>query len=166
MVEIHTQSPSARGGATLVKTRIRNIKTGQLVDHVFKAGERVPTPDFAIRPSQYLYDEGQETYYFMDMETYEQFPLKRADIEYELGFIRPQDEVRALVFNGHCIGIELARTVQLAVAQTDRGVKGGDPGDRARSSGAALRERGRPARDRHAGGALREARMSEALRWR
>jgi len=124
VVESSTQSASARGGNTLVKTRLRNIKTGQLIERAFKSGERVKVPDFVIQPVQYLYDEGGETYYFMDLETYEQFPLKRHDIEVELGYILPNDEVRALVFNGQCIGIELPQTVELQVAMTDPGFKG------------------------------------------
>lgn len=124
IVETSMHSAAGRGGNTQVKTRLRNIKSGQLVERVFKAGDRVKIPDFEIRDAQYLYDEGGETYYFMDQESYEQFPLKHDDIEYELGFIRPNDNVRALVFNGACIGIELPNTVELAVTETDPGVKG------------------------------------------
>jgi elongation factor P len=115
---------AGRGGNTLVKTRLRNIKTGQLVDRQFKNGDRVKIPDFEIRDAQYLYEEGGETYYFMDLESYEQFPLQRSDIEYELGFVRTNDNVRALVFNGVCIGIEVPNTVELVVADTAPGFKG------------------------------------------
>lgn len=124
IVETSMHSAAGRGGNTLVKTRLRNIKTGQLVERQFKSGDRVKIPDFEIRDAQYLYEEGGETYYFMDLATYEQFPLKHDDIEYELGFVRPNDNVRALVFNGNCIGIELPGTVELAVAVTDPGFKG------------------------------------------
>ncbi len=120
---VTTQSPSARGGATLIKTKVRNIRSGQLFDRVFKAGDRVKEPDFEIRQAQYLYDEG-DTFYFMDTSTYEQFLLKRVDIEYELQFLRANDEVRALLFNGHCIAIELPVNVELEVTQTDPGVRG------------------------------------------
>jgi elongation factor P len=124
IVETSMHSAAGRGGNTQVKTRIRNIRTGQLVERVFKSGDRVKIPDFEIRDAQYLYAEGDETYYFMDQETYEQFPLKRDDIEYELGFVKPDDIVKALVFNGQCIGIELPHTVELTVAETDPGVRG------------------------------------------
>jgi elongation factor P len=124
IAETSMHSAAGRGGNTQVKTRLRNIKTGQLVDRVFKGGDRVKIPDFEMRDAQYLYDENGETYYFMDLESYEQFPLKHDEIEYELGFLRPNDNVRALVFNGACIGLELPHTVELSVAQTDPGVKG------------------------------------------
>ena len=123
VLDVKSQSPSARGAATLVKTKMRNIRTGQQVDKTFKSGDQIHLADFEMRPSTYLYDDG-DLYYFMDQESYEQFPLRKEDIEYELGFIRANDEVRALVFEGNCIGIELPQTVVLEVSQCDPGVKG------------------------------------------
>lgn len=123
VIDTKSQSPSARGSATLIKTKLRNLRTGQQVDRTFKAGERVTPADFEIRPSSYLYDDGSH-YVFMDEESYEQFPLSGEDIEYELGFIRPNDQVRALIFEGKCIGIELPHTVVLEVTRCDPGVKG------------------------------------------
>lgn len=124
IVECATQSPSARSSNTLVRVKLRNLKTGQLLDRPFKAGERVKTPDFEIRTVQYLYDENGEMYYFMDEESYEQFPLARDGIEEQLGYMRTNDRVRALFFNGECIGIEVPPTVVLKVAKTEPGVKG------------------------------------------
>ena len=124
VVDVASQSPSARGGATLIKTKLRNIRTGQLIQKTFKAGERVKEPDFEIRSCQYLYKEMDETYYFMDQESYEQFPLKGEDIAYELGFIKENDEVRALIHDGQCIGIEVPSTVILQVDECEMAVRG------------------------------------------
>lgn len=124
VVESSTQSAGGRGGNTLVRVRLRNIRTGAQVDRTFKGGDKLKAPDFVIQPAQYLFDENGEVYYFMDLDTFEQFPLNRDDIAYELGFIRPNDEVRALLFNGQCIGIELPHTVELAVTDTIPGFKG------------------------------------------
>jgi elongation factor P len=115
--DMTTQTTGGRGGQTLIRCKLRNIKTGALMDRTF-------SPDFEIRPAEYLYDEGGETYYFMDKSTYEQFPLKRKDVEEELPFIRANDEVRALVFNGNCIGIEVPATVELEVVYAEPGVRG------------------------------------------
>jgi elongation factor P len=119
-----TQTPSARGSATLVKVKLRNIRTRQLVDRTFKAGETIKLPDFEIRPSQYLYDDGSGLHYFMDDESYEQFPLSAEEIESELGYLRPNDSVRALFFDGKCIGIEVPNTVVLEVVDCDPGMRG------------------------------------------
>ena len=124
IVDVQTQTPSARGAATLVKTKLRNLRTKQLVSKTFKAGERFEDPDFEIRPCQYLYDEGGETYYFMDSENYEQHPVVREMIEYELGFLLPNAEVRAVFFEGQCIGIEVPPTVELRVTECEPGVRG------------------------------------------
>jgi elongation factor P len=124
VVEVSTQAAQGRGGNTIVRTRVRNIRTGVMTDRSFKGGERVKEPDFRFQPAEYLYDENGELFYFMDKETYEQFPLRREDIEYELQFLRPNDEVRALVFNDTCIGVELPHTVILEVTDTAPGFKG------------------------------------------
>jgi elongation factor P len=124
VVDFTIHTPTGRGGNSLVRTKVRNLRTGVLADRTFKGGERVPTPDFRYQPAQYLYDENGETYYFMDMETFEQFPLGRTDVEYELQFLRPNDEVRALVYRDRCIGIEIPHTVTLTVTETAPGFRG------------------------------------------
>jgi elongation factor P len=124
VVDVSRSDPTARGGTTLIRVKLRNIRTGQLLDRTFKDGERLKAPDFEIRPAQYLYAEGGDTHYFMDTETFEQFPLPGEQIAGELAFLRPEDEVRALVFNGACIGIELPNTVTLEVAETQPGSRG------------------------------------------
>lgn len=124
VTELHTQSPSARGAATLVKTKLRNLRTKQQVARTFKAGERFKLPDFEIRACQYLYDENGETYYFMDEQSYEQHPVPREMIEYELGFLLPNAPVRAMFFDGQCIGIEVPATVELEVVECEPGHRG------------------------------------------
>lgn len=124
VVDVSVQSPSARGAATLIKTKLRNLKTKQLLNKNFKSQERLKDPNFEIRPCQYIYAEGDDTFYFMDSENFEQFPLKKDDIAQELGFIRENDAVRAVFFDGACIGIEVPNTVELEVTACDPGVKG------------------------------------------
>lgn len=124
IVDYTTQSPSARSANTLVKAKVRNLKTGQLVDKTFKSGDRLKQPDFEVKDVQYLYDEDGEMFYFMEQESYEQFPLSKRTIETELQYIRPNDEIRALFFNGECIGIEVQPTVVLQVTETEPGTRG------------------------------------------
>ena len=124
VVEYSTQSPSARGAATLVKAKLRNLRTKQLISQTFKASDTLREPDFELRPCQYLYDEGGETYYFMDDENYEQYPVKRADIEREIGFLKANDPVRVMMFQERVIGIELPHTVILEVTDCEPAVKG------------------------------------------
>lgn len=124
IVDFTQQTASGRGSQTIIRVKLRNIRTHQLLERAFKAGDRLKEPDFAIRPATYSYEEGGETYYFMDLETFEQYPLQRESIEAQLGFIKVNDEVRALVFNGQCIGIDVPQTVTLEVTETQPGFKG------------------------------------------
>lgn len=124
VTDMSRRTPSARGAATIVSVKLRNLRTKQLLQKSFKASDRIKEPDFEIRNSQYLYAEGMDVHHFMDEETYEQFSLNRDAIEYELGFILPENSVRAMVFEGACIGIEIDNTVELSVKDCDPGVKG------------------------------------------
>lgn len=123
VVSVQTQSPSARGQATLVKTRLRNIKNGNIVQKTFKSGERITIPDFEIRACQYLYDDGTEAH-FMDLANYDQLAIPSEDLTYELGFVRENDEVRVLLHDEKPIGIEVANTVELLVTETEPAVRG------------------------------------------
>lgn len=73
---------------------------------------------------QFLYQEGDETFHFMDTGSYEQFALQRELIADEVGYLRPDDEVRATFLDGICIGFELPASVELKVVETEPGARG------------------------------------------
>lgn len=123
IVDHTTQSGPARSANTLVRAKLRNLRTGQLVDRPFKANDKVKIPDFEIRSVQYLYDDGDNRV-FMDTENYDQFGLHHEQVAEEMLFLRANDEARALFFNGSCIGIELPHTVTLEVRETEPGTRG------------------------------------------
>ena len=124
VIKLSRRTPSARGAATLITARLRNLRNKNQLERTWKADERLPEPDFQIRNAQYLYAQGTEIHHFMDEESYEQFRLDREMIESELGYILPEGSVRALFFNGEVIGIEIDNTVDLVIADCDPGVKG------------------------------------------
>ncbi|HWP64880.1 MAG TPA: elongation factor P [Candidatus Limnocylindria bacterium] len=131
--EYTTQSPSARGAATLVKVRLRHVVTGQVSDRTFKAGERFDEPDVAIRTVQYLYRDGDD-FHFMDQQTYDQFTLG-ADVLGEIApWLTENLEVTAVLYNGHAVGITLPAFIE---AEVDM-VGGGSRGDTA--SGKNLKD--------------------------
>ena len=111
-----------RGGA-IVRTKLRNLKTGSIFDDSFKGGEKFDTPNLDERSMQYLYKDG-DAYYFMDTENYEQTPLN----EYQLGdakkFLKENMTVRILFYSGEPLSVELPTFVELAIVKTDPGVKG------------------------------------------
>ena len=124
VLETTVQTPSARGGATLVKLKAKNIRTKQILQKTYKAADRVEVPNFEIVPCQYLYNENKENYIFMNSTTYEQFSLPAEMIENELQYIRENDDVQVMLHDGNPIGIQIANTVTLKVIECEPAIKG------------------------------------------
>ncbi len=117
VLELSSQSPSARGGSTLIKTKYRNLLTSQVLEKAFKGGERVDAADFEKRKGQFLYADG-ENGVFMDMESYEQYELGDDIFGPVKGFLLDGSEVVMGVFEGQVVSIEPPMTVELVVAET------------------------------------------------
>lgn len=131
--EFTLQTPSARGAATLVRTKLRGIVSGTLVDKTFKAGEKFEVPDVAFRTIQFLYDDGSACH-FMDTESYEQFELAHDAVEDVRPWLVEEMALQAVLWNGNCVGVNLPIHV---TAQVDM-VGGGSRSDTA--SGRNLKE--------------------------
>jgi elongation factor P len=111
-----------KGGA-FVRTRLKNLESGAVVDRTFRAGEKMPRVRTETKNVQYLYDLGEDVV-FMDEDTYEQVSLSRPDVEEELEFLQPSQTVQLLTVDGRPAGLQLPASVELAVAQTEPGVRG------------------------------------------
>src|SRR5215813_14795658 len=124
VLDVHFQSPSARGAATLVKTKVRNLRTGNVFDRTFKAQDRVIEPQVELRPVQYLYSD-DDGFHFMDTESYDQFALSGDDLGDVVGYLKEGlSGLRSILFNGRVISVDLPQTIQLRVTQTDPAIKG------------------------------------------
>jgi len=121
IVEFQHVKPG-KGGA-FVRTKLKNAETGSVVDRTFRAGEKMPRVHTETKSVQYLYDSGDEVV-FMDAETYEQIMLPRAEVSDALEFLQPSSSVMLLTLDGRPGGIELPSSVELAVVETEPGVKG------------------------------------------
>jgi elongation factor P len=121
IVEFQHVKPG-KGGA-FVRTKLKNAGTGSVVDRTFRAGEKMPRVHTETKNVQYLYDSDDEVV-FMDEESYEQISFRRADVEEELQFLQPSSSVMLLTLDGRPSGIELPASVELAVVETEPGVKG------------------------------------------
>jgi len=111
-----------KGGA-FVRSRLRNLDSGAVVDKTFRAGEKFPRVHTEVKDVQYLYDAGEEVV-FMDSETYEQFSLSHAAVEDALPYMEPSSTVQILWVDDRPAGVQMPAAVELAVAQTDPGVRG------------------------------------------
>jgi elongation factor P len=111
-----------KGGA-FVRTKLRNMLTGRVVDQTFRSGEKVGRPDLQEKQMQYLYKDGG-TYCLMDNETYDQVFLTEEQMG-ESRLLLPENiTVNVMFFNEEPIGVELPLFVDLAIAETEPGVKG------------------------------------------
>ena len=111
-----------KGGA-FVRSRLRNLDSGAVVDKTFRAGEKFPRIRTEVKEVQYLYDSGDEVI-FMDTGTYEQFSLPHATVEDALPYLEPSSTVQVLEVDGKPSGVQLPSSVELAVSETEPGVRG------------------------------------------
>jgi elongation factor P len=112
-----------KGGA-FVRSKLKNVLTGAVVDRTWTAGERVTEVRLERRPIQYSYHDGQ-FHHFMDLETYEDIPIN-ADVigEEQLQYLKEEMECSGLLHDGTVLMVELPFFVELEVAETDPGVRG------------------------------------------
>jgi len=121
IVEFQHVKPG-KGGA-FVRTKLKAVGTGAVVDKTFRAGEKMPRIFTETKNVQYLYDAGDDVV-FMDEESFEQLHLPRDDVADELQYLLPSSSVQLLTVGGKPAGIQMPTSVELAVTATEPGVKG------------------------------------------
>jgi elongation factor P len=125
ILDVHAQSPSARGAATITKLKVRNLRTGQVLDKNFRGGEKLEQPDLEFRAVQFLYRD-DDGFHFMDTASYDQIRLTADEVGDGAGYLKDGlDDIRSVVFNGKVISIDLPNTVVLRVVETAPSIKGG-----------------------------------------
>ncbi|MFC5532560.1 elongation factor P [Cohnella yongneupensis] len=110
-------------GAAFVRSKLKNLRNGNVVEKTFRAGENVGRALIENRAVQYLYNSGSE-YTFMDNETFDQFELNKSQLEWEVNFLLENMTVNISSYKGEIIGISIPNSVDLKVAETEPGVKG------------------------------------------
>jgi elongation factor P len=122
-LEVEVNTPTARGGQTLVRIKMRNLLTNAVFDKTFKASEKFKEPDLQKVPSSFLYSDG-EGFHFLDQESFETLTLARDVVGNAPDFLIGDTLVELLKYNGNPIGLELPMFVELKVASTEPGVRG------------------------------------------
>lgn len=110
-------------GAAIVKAKLKNLRTGSIVENTFNAGIKVETAHIDKQKMQFLYSDGDK-YNFMDMETYEQIELDKSQIEYEAKFLKENLEIYITFYKGEMLGLELPDKVVMTITHTEPAVKG------------------------------------------
>ena len=122
-VVMDTQHVKPGKGAAIVKAKLKNLRTGAIVEQTFNAGVKVATAHISKQLMQYLYNMSG-VYYFMNMETYEQLELQESQIGDNSKFLKENLEVYITSFNGEILGIDLPDKVTLEITHTEPAVKG------------------------------------------
>lgn len=110
-------------GAAFVRTKIKNVITGAVLERTFNPSDKMPKANLETKKMQYLYNE-DGLYYFMDNETYEQLPLNKSQIEDALLYIKENDVVTIKFFKGNPFSVEQENFVELQVIECEPAVKG------------------------------------------
>jgi elongation factor P len=122
-LDVEVSKPTARGGQTLVRIKMRNLLTRAVFDRTFKAGEKFREPDLAVVPASYLY-AGSDGYNFMDQETFETLTLGADMVGDDRQLLVDNVIVQIQKFNGNPIGLQFPPHVELTVTSTEPGVRG------------------------------------------
>ncbi|MDJ0728222.1 MAG: elongation factor P [Prochloraceae cyanobacterium] len=110
-------------GSAFVRTKLKNVQTGGVVERTFRAGETVPQATLEKRTMQYTYKDAEQ-FVFMDMQTFEETRLNESEIGDRVKYIKEEMEVNVISWGEQVIDVELPTTVVLEVTDTDPGVKG------------------------------------------
>ena len=106
-----------------MRTKIKNLMTGKVLDQTFRSGEKVKRPDLAEREMQFLYRDG-DNFYLMDNETYEQLALTSEQLGDAVLYLIENLNLKVLLFNQQPVAAEIPNFVELTVAQAEPGLKG------------------------------------------
>jgi len=124
IVDVTFSTPTARGGSTIAKTKLRNLLTGQLLTDSIRGGEKFEEVDVEQHPANYMYSDGTR-WHFMDEVTYEQFDLGKEELGDDVGYMKDGLEgLRAMLIEGRVVSITLPLSVDLVVTETEPAIKG------------------------------------------
>ena len=122
-LDVEVSKPTARGGQTLVRLKMRNLLTRAVFDKTFKAGDKFAEPDLAVVSAAFLYSDG-DGYHFMDQETFETLTIREDTLGDDRLLLVDNLAVQIQKFNGNPIGMQLPPHVELTVTATEPGVRG------------------------------------------
>lgn len=110
-------------GAAFVRTKIKNLKSGAVLEKTFRPSEKMPKAHIDRQDMQYLYSDG-DLYHFMNSETFDQIAINASEIGDSLKFVKENDVVKILAYDGQVFGIEPALFVELEIVETEPGFAG------------------------------------------
>jgi elongation factor P len=123
VLDVFFASPTARGGATMVRTRLRHLLTSAVLEKSFRSSEKFAEPDVEFAPASFLYSDAHG-FHFMDEKNYEQFTFSDEAIESDRGYLKEGVSLQVLKYNGAPVSLQFPQYVELAVIATELGMRG------------------------------------------
>jgi elongation factor P len=123
VLEVFFASPTARGAATMVRTKLRHLLTGAVMEKNFRSSEKFEEPDVEFAPASFLYNDAHG-YHFMDEKSYEQFAFSADEVGSDRDYLKEGVSLQVLKYNGAAVSLRLPQYVELAVVSTELGMRG------------------------------------------
>ncbi|HKO98637.1 MAG TPA: elongation factor P [Pyrinomonadaceae bacterium] len=123
VLEVFFASPTARGAATMVRTRLRQLLTGAVLEKSFRSSEKFVEPDIELSPASFLYSD-THGFHFMDENSYEQFTFPADEIESDRAYLKEGVSLQVLKYNGAPVSLQLPQYVELLVTSVEPGTRG------------------------------------------
>lgn len=123
VIDVFFASPTARGAATMVRTRLRHLLTGAVLEKSFRSNEKFEEPDVEFAPASFLYSDADGCH-FMEEKSYEQFALSLDDVGSDRDYLKEGVLLQVLKYNGAPVSLQLPQYVELAVVSAELGLRG------------------------------------------
>ena len=123
VLDVVFATPTARGASTMVRTRLKNLLTGAVLEKTFRTSEKFPEPDVELVEVSFLYSDG-DGFHFMDGSTYEQFSIAAESVGDDKFYLKDGLNLQIFKYNGHAVSLELPQYVELEITYCEPGLRG------------------------------------------
>ena len=123
VLDVFFATPTARGASTMVRTRLKNLLNGAVLEKSFKTSEKFPEPDVQLASVSFLYND-PDGVHFMDQSTYEQFTISEDSIGDDRWYLKEGTMLELFKYNGNAVSLQLPQYVELSIASTEPGLRG------------------------------------------
>jgi elongation factor P len=123
VLEVFFATPTARGASTMVRTRLKNLLNGSVLEKSFKTSEKFAEPDVQLASVSFLYSD-PDGFHFMDQSSYEQFTISRDSIGEDHWYLKEGMILELFKYNGQAVSLQLPQYVELAISSTEPGLRG------------------------------------------
>ena len=123
VLEVFFATPTARGASTMVRTRLKNLLNGAVLEKTFRTSEKFPEPDVEMANVSFLYSDA-DGFHFMDQSTYEQFTIGEDGIGDDRYYLKDGVVIEIFKYNGQAVSLQMPQYVELTIASTEPGLRG------------------------------------------